>query len=82
MLRGRAAAGTGPISDGRLWAQNLTKPTLSRLVFVTLWFPPAKIKRHLAACDIRRPNDLDGRGALSEEELAKFTGYFPQTCVD
>ena len=71
------------ISDGRLWAQNLPKLTLSWLVFdVTLWFLPTEIKRHLAACDIRRPNDLDGRGALSEEELLKFTGYFLQTCVD
>ncbi|WBX83817.1 Fic family protein [Sphingosinicella microcystinivorans] len=39
-------------------------------------------KRHLAACDLPRRNDLDGRGALSEEELAAFTAYFLKTCID
>ena len=29
-------------------------------------------KRHLAACDMPRRNDLDGRGNLSEEALAAF----------
>jgi Fic family protein len=41
-----------------------------------------RYKQHLAACDLPRRNDLDGRGALSEEELASFTAYFLQTCVD
>jgi len=39
-------------------------------------------KQHLAACDLPRRNDLDGRGALSEEELASFTRYFLQICID
>jgi Fic family protein len=39
-------------------------------------------KSHLAACDLPRRNDLDGRGALSEEALAEFTGFFLQTCFD
>ncbi|WP_293845032.1 Fic family protein [Sphingopyxis sp.] len=39
-------------------------------------------KRHLAACDLRRRNDLDGRDAFSEEELAAFTRYFLQICID
>ena len=39
-------------------------------------------KQHLAACDLPRRNDLDGRGALSEEELAGFTAYFLQVCID
>jgi Fic family protein len=39
-------------------------------------------KRHLAACDLPRHNDRDGRGSLSEEELARFTAYFLQTCID
>ena len=30
-------------------------------------------KGHLAACDLPRRNDLDGRGNLSEENLAAFT---------
>lgn len=39
-------------------------------------------KAHLAACDLSRRNDLDGRGNLSEEELAKFTRFFLETCID
>ena len=39
-------------------------------------------KGHLAACDLKRRNDLDGRGNLSEEELAKFVFFFLQTCID
>jgi Fic family protein len=39
-------------------------------------------KAHLAACDQTRRNDLDGRGHLSEENLAKFTHFFLTTCLD
>src|SRR5271156_2438157 len=39
-------------------------------------------KRHLAACDQPRRNDLDGRGHLSEENLAEFTNFFLTTCLD
>jgi Fic family protein len=39
-------------------------------------------KRHLAACDSGRRNDLDGRGALSEEALAAFTEFFLTVCID
>jgi Fic family protein len=39
-------------------------------------------KRLLAECDLPRRNDLDGRGALSEEALAEFTKFFLTTCVD
>ncbi len=39
-------------------------------------------KSHLAACDLPRRNDLDGRGNLSEEELASFTRFFLETCLD
>lgn len=39
-------------------------------------------KSHLAACDILRRNDLDGRGDLSEEELVSFTEFFLKTCLD
>jgi Fic family protein len=39
-------------------------------------------KRHLAACDQPRRNDLDGRGNLSEEALAAFTDFFLRTCID
>ncbi|MDO8680149.1 MAG: Fic family protein [Acidobacteriota bacterium] len=39
-------------------------------------------KEHLMACDQPRRNDLDGRGALSEEALASFTRFFLETCLD
>jgi Fic family protein len=39
-------------------------------------------KGHLAACDSGRRNDLDGRGALSEEALAAFTEFFLTLCID
>lgn len=39
-------------------------------------------KQHLIACDVTRRNDLDGRGHLSEEALARFTRFFLETCLD
>ena len=39
-------------------------------------------KMHLAACNMTRRNDLDGRGHLSEENLAEFTKFFLTTCLD
>ena len=39
-------------------------------------------KAHLAACDMAKRNDLDGRGALSEENLAEFTTFFLGVCLD
>lgn len=39
-------------------------------------------KKHLAACDQTRRNDLDGRGNLSEEALAAFTEFFLRRCLD
>jgi Fic family protein len=39
-------------------------------------------KSGLAACDLPRRNDLDGRGSLSEESLAEFTHFFLGTCID
>lgn len=39
-------------------------------------------KMHLAACDLTRRNDLDGRGNLSEETLAEFSVFFLETCID
>jgi Fic family protein len=39
-------------------------------------------KSHLAHCDQRRRNDLDGRGNLSEEALAAFTRLFLELCID
>ena len=42
----------------------------------------AEYKSHLAACDLERRNDLDGRGHLSEETLAAFSHFFLETCLD
>jgi Fic family protein len=39
-------------------------------------------KQLLANCDLRRRNDLDGRGNLSEEALAEFTRFFLSTSID
>jgi len=41
-----------------------------------------RYKGLLAACDAPRRNDLDGRGDLSEEALARFTDFFLRTCID
>lgn len=42
----------------------------------------AAYKGHLASCDLPRRNDLDGRGSLSEEELANFTRFFLERGID
>jgi Fic family protein len=42
----------------------------------------AEYKQHLMNCDQPRRNDLDGRGALSEEALAEFTKFFLKMCLD
>jgi len=39
-------------------------------------------KQYLAACDLSRRNDLDGRGHLSEETLTEFTSFFLKLCID
>lgn len=39
-------------------------------------------KSELVACDLPRRNDLDGRGNLSEENLASFTTFLLKTCID
>jgi Fic family protein len=39
-------------------------------------------KSQLAACDLPRRNDVDGRGPLSEESLVEFTRFFLTTCLD
>lgn len=39
-------------------------------------------KALLHKCDLKRRNDLDGRGTLSEEALAEFTRFFLGTCID
>ncbi|MBV8412256.1 MAG: Fic family protein [Alphaproteobacteria bacterium] len=41
-----------------------------------------RYKGHLSSCDLPRRNDLDGRGNLSEEELAGFSRFFLSICLD
>lgn len=42
----------------------------------------AEYDRHLALADRPRRNDYDGRGPLSEEDLALFCRYFLKACED
>ena len=39
-------------------------------------------KSTLMAADVARQGDLDGRGALSHEELVNFCRFFLETCID
>lgn len=39
-------------------------------------------KQHLAACDMTKRNDLDGRGHLSQEALIDFTRWTLETAID
>ena len=39
-------------------------------------------KAGLMEADLPRRNDLDGRGTLSEEALARFVSFFLETCLD
>lgn len=41
-----------------------------------------RYKQLLAACDVERRNDLDGRGHLSLEALTAFTRFFLDACID
>jgi Fic family protein len=54
-----------------------------------LWSPMRGLARaqeayyaRLNNADLPRRNDLDGRGALSQEELVAFAGFFLDTCLD
>ena len=42
----------------------------------------SRYKALLAACDLGRRNDLDGRGSLSEEALYEFNVFFLEICLD
>jgi Fic family protein len=54
-----------------------------------LWSPMRGLARsreqyyaRLNNADLPRRNDVDGRGALSQEELVAFARYFLETCLD
>ena len=61
----------GALDTGGLWS---VARGLARRV--------AGYRERLAACDLPRRNDLDGRGHLSEEALAEFTRFFLGVCID
>jgi Fic family protein len=41
-----------------------------------------RYKTHLAACDMERRHDFDGRGHLSHENLVEFVTFFFEICLD
>ncbi len=54
-------------------------------IWSVAWGLARNVQRYkilLANCDLPRCNDLDGRGALSEEALAEFTQFFLKICID
>jgi Fic family protein len=80
-----------PFSDGNGRVARLH----SHLVFhavglcTGLWSPMRGLARtqesyyaRLNNADLPRRNDLDGRGALSQEELVAFASYFLDVCLD
>lgn len=80
-----------PFLDGNGRVARLMSYAILREALDTggLWSIARGLARHenrykglLATCDLPRRNDLDGRGALSEEALIDFTTFFLQTCID
>jgi Fic family protein len=80
-----------PFTDGNGRAARLHTHLLLSVLGLTqgLWSPLRGMARqheayyaHLNNADLPRRNDLDGRGALSEEELAAFAGWFLDLCLD
>jgi Fic family protein len=74
-----------PFSDGNGRVARLMSYAMLRggLETMVLWSVSRRLARnakdyraHLMACDLPRRNDLDGRGALSEETLVEFTYFF------
>jgi Fic family protein len=80
-----------PFPDGNGRAARLQTHLALRGMGLThgLWSPLRGIARdrdqyyaRLSNADQPRRNDLDGRGALSEEELVKFAGWLLDVCID
>jgi Fic family protein len=80
-----------PFIDGNGRAARLHSQLLLYALGLTggLWSPMRGLARshemyyaRLNNADMRRRNDLDGRGPLSQEELVAFAGYFLTTCLD
>jgi Fic family protein len=80
-----------PFSDGNGRTARLhSHLVLFRLGLTNgLWSPMRGLARahelyyaRLNNADLPRRNDLDGRGALSQEELVAFASFFLDTCLD
>jgi Fic family protein len=80
-----------PFIDGNGRAARLHSHLLLHAKGLTqgLWSPMRGLARtqedyyaRLNNADMPRRNDLDGRGALSQEELVKFAEYFLVICLD
>lgn len=80
-----------PFADGNGRVTRLMSHAMMRCALNTggLWSvsrglarQEATYKAHLAACDLAKRNDLDGRGHLSEEALIDFAAFFIDVCTD
>jgi Fic family protein len=80
-----------PFIDGNGRAARLHSQCLLHAMELThgLWSPMRGLARSrdryyslLSNADLPRRNDLDGRGALSQEHLVAFAGFFLEICLD
>jgi Fic family protein len=80
-----------PFADGNGRAARLHSHLVLAVLGVTqgLWSPLRGLAREHEAyyarlnnADLPRRNQLDGRGALSQEELVAFAGWFLDVCLD
>ena len=80
-----------PFIDGNGRAARLHTHLVLHAMGLTqgLWSPMRGLARtheqyytRLGNADLPRRNDLDGRGALSQEELVSFATYFLEVCLD
>jgi len=80
-----------PFIDGNGRAARLHTHLVLNAMGLTqgLWSPMRGLARTqekyyalLSNADLPRRNDLDGRGALSQEELVSFATYFLEVCLD
>ena len=80
-----------PFMDGNGRAARLHSHSVLHAMGLThgLWSPMRGLARtqeqyyaRLSNADLPRRNDVDGRGALSQEELVAFALYFLEICLD
>jgi Fic family protein len=80
-----------PFMDGNGRAARLHSHTVLHAMGLTqgLWSPMRGLARNrdryyelLHNADLPKRNDLDGRGALSQEHLVEFAAFFLEVCLD